>query len=97
MEEVSHFEVLANAWHEATDHLSVPSKRFEHPAYCAILDLKMAAVPYILQDLQARGGDWYLALQKITGVSPIPPEAQGDVELMNYHWFEWAKEQGYAL
>ncbi len=91
------FAALADEWHDATDILSSPTKKIVHPAYLRIISMGQAAIPYILQDLKQRGGDWYTALRAITGESPVPPEAQGDVEQMDYAWFEWGRWHGYAV
>ena len=54
-----------------------------------------AAVPLILNDLQARGGEWYAALRSITGASPAPADGQGDIRRMTEAWVAWAQVRGY--
>lgn len=91
------FRQLADEWHQDTDIISSPTKKKNHRAYRRILAMGMAAIPYILRDLRDRGGDWYEALIDITGESPVPPDAQGDVDRMNRHWLSWGKEKGFLV
>jgi hypothetical protein len=90
------FNALADWWHDATDHLSVPTEIVRHPAYLRVIALGDAAVPLILEDLRARGGDWYQALHKITHAQPVPHAHYGRAQLMNEDWFAWARENTYA-
>ena len=91
------FNELADAWHADTDFLSSPTKRKSHKAYRKILSMGMLAVPYILRDLNDRGGDWYEALADITGANPITPEIRGRVHSMKEAWSKWGREHGYDL
>jgi hypothetical protein len=59
------------------------------------------AMPLILEDMKARGGDWYLALDAILegnhldSESPVPDDADGNVRRIKQAWFDWGKRKGY--
>lgn len=89
------FVELANRWHEETDHLSSPSRITGNDAYLKIISMGNSVVPFILQDLQDRGGDWYLALRILSDNDPVPPEARGDVKQMKECWVRWGRDKGY--
>jgi hypothetical protein len=89
------FKALADWWHAETDHLSAPDDIVGHDAYKRIVEMGSAAVPLILDDLRQRGGDWYVALHKITKADPIKPAHYGRVPLMNADWFAWAEAHPY--
>lgn len=89
------FVGLANQWHEETDMISSPSQITSHLAYRRIISMGSAAIPFILRDLLDRGGDWYAALEGVTGVNPIPIDASGDVPRMKEAWVRWARKAGY--
>jgi len=91
------FKALADAWHTETDFLSSPTRRKSHKAYRKILSMGILAIPYILRDLNERGGDWYEALVDITGANPVTPGIQGNVPAMKKAWTEWGHQHGYDL
>ena len=66
-----------------------------HTAYQAIMAMGEAALPYILEDLRERGGQWYWALEHITrgrGPRIDPAWATRQVKAA---WFEWGRTRGY--
>lgn len=89
------FEALARRWHRETGMHSVPSRIRSHDAYLRIIGMGHAVLPLILEDLRTSGGDWYAALEAITGASPVPKEAQGRVPLMKSHWLAWGRQREY--
>jgi hypothetical protein len=91
----SRFRVLADQWHEETGGLSSPSQIAAHPAYQQIIAMSESVLPSIFQDLQKRGGHWYLALRSITGALPIPPEAAGRSRQVRELWLQWGRDHGY--
>lgn len=88
------FKQLATAWRAEQDPLS-SILNFDHPAYQAIIDMGMAAVPFILKELQDDPDYWFWALHKITKENPIPPEHEGNLDKMADDWLAWGKERGY--
>lgn len=91
------FQQLADQWHTDTDDLSASSQIISHPAYLQIIGMGESAIPFILNDLRQRGGQWYAALRAITRESPVPPEMQGNVPWMKGAWLRWGHEHGYVL
>ncbi|MGD9935018.1 MAG: hypothetical protein AB7T37_15075 [Dehalococcoidia bacterium] len=91
------FACLAEKWREETGGLSSPSKIAANESYQAIIDLGPEVVPLILQDLREYGGFWFPALRQLTGESPVPESARGNVELMREHWLRWWEQNEYAV
>lgn len=89
------FRTLAEEWHRETGAISSPSRIVSHPAYLQVISMGEAAIPFILEDLQRQGGDWYAALRIIAKTSPIPADARGFVPRMTAAWLQWGRENGY--
>ncbi len=89
------FAELASRWHEETGMHSVQTRITSHPAYLRIIGMGERAIPLIIRDLQECGGNWYAALHAITGVSPLPADARGDIPRMKAAWLQWAREHEY--
>jgi hypothetical protein len=89
------FRRLAMAWNEAVAHHSSTSVRNNHPAYREIIGLGPDVIPLLLRDLEENQTHWFCALREITGASPIPESAAGDVPKMVETWLRWAKDNGY--
>jgi len=89
------FIELANRWHDETDHLSSPSNITNNDTYLKIISMGEAVIPFILQDLQERGGNWYPALRILSGADPVPTEARGEVPKMKEAWLSWGRDKGY--
>ncbi|MBI4284381.1 MAG: hypothetical protein HY670_00565 [Chloroflexi bacterium] len=90
------FNELASHWHDETGHLSSPSTITGTDTYLKIISMGKPAIPFILKDLQERGGHWYRALRILSGTDPVPPEAKGDVPQMKECWLRWGREKGYV-
>ena len=91
------FIQLADRWHDETGHLSSPMQIAMHDAYQRIIGIGDRVIPYILRDLSNRGGQWYWALHALTGASPVPNDALGDVPRMKGAWLRWGRQHGYLL
>ena len=89
------FRDLANRWHRETDHLSNPTDIMRHEAYLKIVALGPAAIPFILRELEGRGGQWYSALRILTDANPVPREHWGYVKLMKDDWLDWGRRHNY--
>ncbi len=90
------FKVLAERWHDQADGLSSPNQIAGTQSYLDIIALGRAVIPYILRDLQTRGGFWYPALLSLTKEWPVPEEANGIPRLMKSAWLEWGRQRGYV-
>lgn len=88
------FASLAATWKEDTVFASSVEEMVLHPAYQHIIALGARALPLILHDLQESGGHWFWALYALTGVTPFPQEAYGQVKLMTSAWLDWGRKQG---
>jgi hypothetical protein len=89
------FRELADQWHEDTQFLSSPSDIAMHPAYQTIMAKGWAALPYILEDLQEFGGQWYWALHFIVGDKGPQIEPDWTTRQIKAAWFDWGRARGY--
>ena len=89
------FHRLANEWKERSRFLSNTAQIAMLPSYQRIIGMGLAAVPFILEELQREPRQWFWALEAITEANPVPPEAAGKVRLMAQVWIDWGKQQGY--
>jgi hypothetical protein len=89
------FVELANRWHEETDYLSSPSRITNNDTYLKIISMGESVIPFILRDLQERGGDWYRALRILSDTDQVPVEDRGDVPRMKEAWLRWGHDKGY--
>jgi len=89
------FKEMANRWHDETDHLSSSSRITNNGLYLEIISMGETAIPFILRDLQERGGDWYPALRILSDADPVPTEVRGEVPKMKEAWISWGRDKGY--
>lgn len=87
------FRGLSNQWHRETGHLSSPEDIALHPAYLKIIGKGASVVPFILEDLRSRGGQWYIALDAITQASPLPLSATPTVQDFKNAWLQWGRDR----
>ncbi|MGH9844900.1 MAG: hypothetical protein ACREEM_39795, partial [Blastocatellia bacterium] len=87
------FQSLAAQWRRETQYWSSVSKMALHPAYQRIIGMGNAAVPFILKELELRGGHWLWALHAITREDPAPPDAnfRDAVDA----WLRWGRQKGF--
>lgn len=86
------FDGLAKKWKKETRHVSNTNRKIEHQCYSDIISMGDGAVDLMLEDLQQKPCDWYWALTTITGINPVPKEAEGDTNKMTAAWLEWARK-----
>jgi hypothetical protein len=87
------FRALRDNWYTERGVTSSITVMVMCPAYLAIIGMGERAVPLILQQLRQESDDpdhWFIALEAITGVNPVRPEAFGDTVAMAEAWFRWA-------
>lgn len=63
------------------------------PAYLRIIALGWQAVPLILKKLEREPDHWGVALDAITGASPVAESAEGDIEAIAHAWLEWGRSR----
>lgn len=88
------FRVLASRWRNQTGLLSSPTRQAAHPDYLRIIAMGRLALPFVLRELRDHGGQWYSALEAITGINPIPQDAVGNIREMKAAWLAWGESQG---
>ena len=97
------FQERAEAWQDATGHLSAPSRIYSHPTYPRLLLLGRGIIPLILEDIQDGARcDWYPALRALadfdlvlTNLDPVTDAERGNVGLMDAAWLRWGRNNGY--
>jgi hypothetical protein len=92
------FQTLADRWHRETDGMSNPIQMAMHPDYQGIMVRGRDFLPFILNDLETHGGDWYIALRAICRAydwqpPEIPPDASGNMKRVNDIWIRWGRER----
>lgn len=91
------FGALAEEWRSATAHLSNIRKRILHPAYQEIIGMGASAIPLILAEMKRRPGQWFWALQAITGEDPTASHQHGNLTELTEAWLEWGRRNGYPV
>jgi hypothetical protein len=86
------FRMLAGEWKEQTrtassDFMAIVMNR----SYQRIISLGYDAVPLIMAELVSEPDHWGWALQAITGVNPVPEEADGDIDAIANAWLNWGR------
>ena len=89
------FELLARQWREETAHLSSVAMMAEHSAYKQIINMGMAAVPMILQELRREPDHWFWALSVITQENPVNAGDAGDISKMTKAWLQLGRTRGW--
>lgn len=87
------FRGLSDQWHRETGHLSSPEDIALHPAYLKIIGKGASVVPFILEDLRSRGGQWYIALDAITRASPLPLSTTPALQDFKNAWLQWGRDR----
>ena len=91
------FTELASQWKAERRSTSSVARMTSHPAYQKIIDLGVEAVSPILKELAVRPDHWFIALNRITGVDPVPEQQRGKLEGMVHAWIAWGKERGITI
>lgn len=86
----STFRSLADTWRRETGHFSDDSRKMSHPAHQAVIELGPAAVPLILQELEARHGHWFEALRSITQADPARKATS--ISEAREAWLQWGRQ-----
>lgn len=87
------FRRLADEWRDETIMYSLALQKTAHPAYLRIIAMGERAMPFILRELQEKGGYWFVALNAISGEDPVQPGS--NYEQAAQAWLKWGKDKGY--
>jgi hypothetical protein len=87
------FRSCAEQWRNETGHLSSIERKALHPAYQRIIAMGRPAIPYVLREMQERGGHWFWALRFMGGESPVPEGAT--VPQAREAWLAWGRKHNY--
>ncbi len=92
------FDKHADRWEKETAIHSAPGATYLQRDYMAIIrkgtENPECFIPLILNRIAAHGGDWFFALEQITGENPAKECEDYDDALKA--WNEWAKAHGMA-
>lgn len=89
------FNALAAKWDSETGHMSSIGDMALNSAYQRIIGMGVAAVPFLLREMELRPNHWHWALNAITEQNPVPEEHYGRLDLIAKDWVKWGREQGY--
>lgn len=89
------FEELKRKWVDETKFLSNPQLIYGNANYRGIIELGLAVVPYLLDDLSKNDNDWLFALREITNENPVKQNHYGFFDLMKKDWIDWEKKYNY--
>jgi hypothetical protein len=87
------FKMLADEWKKDTAHMSMVSKRLQHPAFRRILGMGRGVVPLILEEMDQHPDHWFYALAYLTGENPVPHDFAGTVEDAVDLWIRWGRSR----
>jgi len=90
------FQKLSEEWRRETAITPSVKKMSMSRPYQKIIGMGMAAVPFILGELELKGNDpehWFWALEMITGINPVPEENYGNTVEMARAWLKLAEEK----
>lgn len=90
----THFRALVKQWKKDTETDSSIMRMIRHPAYQEIIGMGEPVVPLLLAELEHEPDFWFAALQKITGIDPVPRESAGKIEEMAQAWIDWGRNKG---
>lgn len=85
---------LTDTWRRETMFKSSAQEIVLHPSYQQIIGFGERAVPFILDELRASGGEWFWALRMITRDDPVRDEDRGNYDAMKDAWLAWADQKG---
>jgi hypothetical protein len=89
------FNNLVARWRADTAFSSSDTDVVMHPAYQDVIGMGKRAIPLILKELQASGGNWFWALRHISGENPIDPRDVGKTRKMAEAWIRWGQDRRY--
>jgi len=89
----SKFTDLAAQWRRETKFSSSVDDKVMHSAYQSIIAMGRSAVPLVLEELESRRGHWFWGLHLMTGVDPVPPDA--NIDAARDAWLKWGRQQGH--
>ncbi len=93
---IERFRRLAEAWRQQRGLTSSLTEMALTAAYQEIIGMGPAAIPFLLEELKREPDHWFWALRCISGVDPVPRDAQGSLIAMSDAWLEWGQQQGYC-
>ncbi len=87
------FQNLTERWWRETRVLSSIHSKIFNPNYQRIIGMGKAVLPLIFSELRHRGGQWYWALECITGDNPaVGAESLPEAKRL---WLEYANQHNY--
>ena len=93
---INRFEQLAAQAKIACITVSSPNIMNSNEAYQEIISMGKEVIPLIIKRLDIEPTLWLMALSKITGENPIPPENRGKINLIVQNWKDWAIKNRYV-
>lgn len=88
------FEALAERWESERPRGGNVTAMSRVPSYQAVIAMGTRALAPILKRIHREPDHWFVALHRITGENPVPPEAEGKLRAMAEAWVKWGRERG---
>ena len=85
------FRALVSDWKAQSRPLSNTIQMSLLRPYQQIIGLGRGVVPLILEEMTRQPGQWFWALEVITGDDPVPVTVRGNVRAMTDAWIEWGR------
>jgi len=90
------FADLVRAWRLGIKFESSSDRILSHPAFRRIVAMGEHVIPLILREIQHDPDHLSFALREITGASPVPPGAAGNMPRIAALWLDWGRKHGYV-
>jgi hypothetical protein len=87
------FKNYADKWWKETRILSSIQGKIFNQYYQRIIGMGKPVLPFIFADLERRGGQWYWALECITGENPA--DSATNLDQARRMWLDYAAKNGY--
>jgi hypothetical protein len=87
------FKTLVEQWRKETSVLSSVQAKIFNANYQRIMTLGRQVLPLIFRELRDRGGQWYWALECITGDNPAA--GAQNISEAKRAWLTYAVQRGY--
>lgn len=91
-DDIKLFRALADQWRQDTMDTSSLTEMVSHPAYLAIIGMSSVATPLLLNELAKNPSHWFVALEAINRLNPVPAQDAGNFKKMTAAWLSWGRK-----
>lgn len=91
------FNKLAAIWRYNSKFMSSSEQMAMLPEYQKIIGMWPDAIPYLLEELRDRPGNWFWALRSISRRNPVSYEDKWNMKKMIESWLQWGRRNKYIV